>query len=51
MTVFDEERIANMNNMASLRCYKANGMFNNKILSTSPGFPKYHAAHGEPIVH
>jgi hypothetical protein len=26
-------------------------MFNNNVFSTSPSCPKYHAAHGEPVVH
>lgn len=37
-----------MKNMASLRGYKQNGMFNNKIFSTCPGFPKFHDTFGEP---
>jgi hypothetical protein len=51
MTVFDDKEIEKMGNMASLRYYKANGLFNNKIFTTSPSFPRYHTAHGEPIVH
>lgn len=39
-----------MKNMASLRMYKSNGFFNNKILSTCPSYPKYHATFGEPTV-
>lgn len=48
MTVFDEKAIEGMNNMASLRGYKCNGYFNNKIFSTCPSFPKFHDTFGEP---
>ncbi len=51
MTVFDEEAIKEMKDMATLRGYKSNGMFNNKIFQTCPSFPKFHAAHGEPLAH
>ena len=37
-----------MNNMASMRQYKFNGIFNNQILSTCPSFPKFHCTFGEP---
>lgn len=50
MTVFDELAIKGMKNMASLRLYKCNGLFSNKILSTCPSYPKFHSSHGEPIV-
>lgn len=50
MTVFDEEVIAEMKDMATLRGYKTNGLFNNRIFDTCPSFPKFHATHGEPIV-
>lgn len=49
MTVFDEKAIAEMRNMASLRMYKINGLFSNKVLATCPSYPKFHAAHGEPL--
>jgi len=48
LTVFDEKAIAEMNNMATLRGYKCNGYFNNRIFSTSPSFPKFHDTFGEP---
>ena len=38
MTVFDDEAIKNLNDMASLRGYKCNGLFNNKVYSTCPSF-------------
>ena len=41
MMVFDEKAIAEMKNMASMRLYKCNGTFNNKIFSTCPSFPKF----------
>ena len=50
MTVFDFEGIKEISDMATLRGYKTNGMFNNKIFSTCPSFPKFHATHGEPLV-
>jgi hypothetical protein len=50
MTVFDEKAIENINDMASLRSYKLNGLFNNKVFSTCPSHPKFHASHGEPLV-
>ena len=50
MTVFDEKAISEMKNMATFRQYKRNGLFSNKVLSTCPSFPKFHAAHGEPLV-
>lgn len=49
MTVFDDKAIAEMKNLASMRQYKCNGFFNNKILSTCPSFPKFHTSFGEPI--
>jgi hypothetical protein len=49
MTIFDDEQIEKMKNMASVRSYKLNGLFNNQILNTCPSYPKYHASHGEPI--
>jgi len=50
MTVFDEKEILKIGgDMASLRKYKMNGFFNNKVFSTSPSFPKYHSSHGEPL--
>ncbi len=36
--------------MAGLRAYKNNGVFNAKVFSTCPTYPKFHAANGEPIV-
>jgi len=39
-----------MKDMATLRGYKANGMFNNKIFTTCPSYPKFHSTHGEPLV-
>jgi hypothetical protein len=37
--------------MASLRNYKNNGVFNNKVFSTCPSFPQFHQANGESLVH
>lgn len=37
-----------MKNMATLRSYKCNGLFSNKLLDTCPSYPKYHSSHGEP---
>lgn len=37
-----------MKNMASLRMYKANGLFSNKVFSTCPSVPKFHCTFGEP---
>jgi hypothetical protein len=42
--------IENIKDMASLRSYKLNGLFNNKVFSTCPSHPKFHASHGEPLV-
>ena len=39
MTVFDEKAIKEMKNMASLRMYKCNGYFNNRVFSTCPSYP------------
>lgn len=50
MTVFDDKEISKIGDMSSMRQYKMNGLFNNKVFSTSPSFPKYHASHGEPLV-
>lgn len=49
MSVFDQPAIAKMNDMATLRGYKANGLFNNKIFNTTPSFPKVHNSHGESL--
>jgi hypothetical protein len=38
-----------MSDMATLRGYKANGLFSNQIYTTTPSFPKIHTAHGEPL--
>lgn len=51
MTVFDEDAIKDMTDMATLRGYKANGLFNSKIFNTCPSYPKFHATHGEPLVY
>lgn len=48
LTVFDSKAIEEMNNMASMRQYKFNGVFNNQIFSTCPSFPKFHCTFGEP---
>ena len=48
MTVFDSEIIAQMKNMPSVRMYKSNGTFNNKVFSTCPSVFKFHATFGEP---
>lgn len=48
MTVFDDDVIKNMTNMASVRMYKQNGTFNNKVFSTCPSVPKFHCTFGEP---
>ena len=50
MTVFDENAIKEMKDMATLRGYKAGGLFNSRIFQTCPSFPKFHATHGEPLV-
>jgi len=50
MSVFDEKAIKEMKNMACFRQYKCNGLFSNRVLSTCPSYPKFHAAHGEPLV-
>ena len=39
-----------MKNMASLRMYKANGLFSNKVFSTCPSVPKFHCTFGEPTM-
>jgi hypothetical protein len=49
MVVFDDATIKEMKNMATLRNYKCNGLFSNKLLDTCPSYPKYHASHGEPV--
>lgn len=51
MTVNDHEAIGKLKDMATLRQYKANGLFNNRVFRTCPSFPKFHASHGEPLVH
>lgn len=42
--------IKNMKNMASVRMYKCNGYFNNKVFSTCPSVPKFHCTFGEPTM-
>jgi hypothetical protein len=51
MTVFDSKAIGNMKDMASLRMYKCNGFFNNRVFSTCPAYPKFHDTYGEPTQH
>ena len=51
MTVFDTEVISALKDMATLRNYKENGLFNNRVFTTCPSLPAFHATHGEPIVH
>jgi hypothetical protein len=51
MTVFEDDTIANMRDMASLRFYKANGVFNNQVMTTNPIMPKCHAASEEPLTY
>lgn len=50
MAVFDADVIANMKNMASVRMFKMNGTFNNKVFSTCPSVPKFHCTFGEPTM-
>jgi hypothetical protein len=50
MTVFDKDAIKSNKDMASLRFYKCNGIFSNKIFRTCPAYPKLHVANGEPLV-
>lgn len=50
MAVFDQDVINNMKNMASVRMYKQNGTFNNKVFSTCPSVPKFHCTFGEPTM-
>lgn len=50
MAVFDADAIANMKVMPSVRMYKANGSFNNKVFSTCPSVPKFHCTFGEPTM-
>lgn len=50
MAVFDPDVIQNMKNMATIRMYKANGTFNNKVFSTCPSVPKFHCTFGEPTM-
>jgi hypothetical protein len=50
MTVFDNDALDKMRNMASVRMYKVNGRFNSKVFSTTPGYPKFHTTFGEPTV-
>jgi hypothetical protein len=48
MSVFDDKAIEGMKNMASVRMYKYNGKFNNRVYSTCPSYPLFHFTHGEP---
>lgn len=48
--MFDNDAINSIKDMASLRSYKNNGMFSNRVFLTCPSYPKFHSAHGEPIV-
>ena len=50
MAVFDQDVINNMTNMPSVKMYKANGTFNNKVFSTCPSVPKFHCTFGEPTM-
>jgi hypothetical protein len=50
LTVFDNDALDRMRNMASVRMYKVNGRFNSKVFSTTPGYPKFHTTFGEPTV-
>ena len=50
MTVFDPQQIDECKDMASVRYYKLNGKFNTRVFRTCPGFSKFHAAYGEPLV-
>lgn len=51
MKVFDFEAIDKIQNQADLRWYKRHNLFNHQAFSTCPVNPKFHAAHGEPLVH
>jgi hypothetical protein len=46
-TVFDNDSLEKIKNMASVRMYKVNGCFNSKVFSTCPAYPKFHIAYGE----
>jgi len=49
-TVFDADALEKMRNLTSVRMYKINGIFNNKVYSTCPFYPKFHCTFGEPTV-
>ena len=51
LTVFDEEAISKMRDMVSMRMYKNNGYFNNRVFNTCPAYPKFHDTYGEPVQH
>ena len=42
MNAFDVEMMNELKDMASLRSYKNNGVFNSRVLSTCPSMPKFH---------
>lgn len=48
MSVFDEKTINEMKDLSSMRMYKCNGFFNNRVFSTCPSYPKFHDTYGEP---
>lgn len=52
MTVFDHEAIKKLKDMASLRDYKLNGSFSQRVFRSCPAIsPQTHIASGEQLIH
>ena len=46
-----EDHEAGVHDPVTINCYKYNGLFNAKSLSTSPMLPKYHRTFGRPSLY
>ncbi|CDW83349.1 UNKNOWN [Stylonychia lemnae] len=48
-SIFEDGVIKTENSLVDMKKYKFKGKFNNKVFSTCPSIPRFHATFGEPI--
>jgi hypothetical protein len=49
--VFEDGQLKLEQNLVDMKKFKMRGKFNNKVFSTCPILPRYHATFGEPVEH
>ena len=51
LSVFDFEKYKEVRDMASVRSYRLDGHFNQRVFSTCPALAQCHTSNGEPLAH